>query len=77
MRKSNGRLNIQDLEEAYSLNIERNQNILKHYRKYPSKQAIGFCASKNHALQMSRFFNENGISAAAVYSGSKDDQYTD
>lgn len=76
MRKSNGRLNIQDLEEAYSLNIERNQNILKHYRKYPSKQAIGFCASKNHALQMSRFFNENGISAAAVYSGSKDDQYT-
>lgn len=76
MRKSNGRLNIQDLEEAYSLNIERNQNILKHYRKYPSKQAIGFCASKNHALQMSRFFNENGILAAAVYSGSKDDQYT-
>ena len=76
MRKSNGRLNIQDLEEAYSLNLERNQLILKHYRKYPSKQAIGFCASKNHALQMSRFFNENGISAAAVYSGSKDDQYT-
>lgn len=75
MRKSNGRLNIQDLEEAYSLNLERNQLILKHYRKYPSKQAIGFCASKNHALQMSRFFNENGISAAAVYSGSKDDQY--
>ncbi len=75
MRKSNGRLSIQDLEEAYSLNLERNQLILKHYRKYPSKQAIGFCASKNHALQMSRFFNENGISAAAVYSGSKDNQY--
>lgn len=76
MRKANGRLNIQDLNEAYQRNAERNELILRHFRKYPSKQAIGFCASKLHAEQMSRFFNENNIPSAAVFSGSKDDQYT-
>ena len=40
--------------------------ILKHYKKYNSKRALGFCTSRGHAEYMSKYFNENGIKACAV-----------
>lgn len=75
MRKSGGRFVIEDLEKAYESSKSRSLSILKHYRKYPSKQAIGFCASKAHASLMARYFTDNGIPSAAVYSSSSKDPY--
>lgn len=63
-----GRYNEKELEK--SLMIDKRANlILKHYKKYNSKQCIGFCSSKNHAEYMAKYFNENGVKACAVYSG--------
>ena len=45
--------------------------IFNHYKKYKSSSALGFCTSKNHAEFMAKYFNEQGISACAVYSGSE------
>lgn len=70
MRLVRGRYQTGDLEAAYLDNYERSRTILRHFLKYGSQQAIGFCASKAHARMMARFFNENGIPSAAVYSGS-------
>lgn len=66
----NGRYNEKQLEEALSIN-KRAELILNHYKKYKSSSALGFCISKNHAEFMARYFNEQGISACAVYSGSE------
>ena len=43
--------------------------IYKHYCKYASKRALGFCCSREHAEEMARDFTLRGIPAAAVYSG--------
>ncbi|MGM9961084.1 MAG: DEAD/DEAH box helicase family protein [Allobaculum sp.] len=59
----------EDLNKVYIGNEKRYELILKSYRKYPSKRALAFCASKKHAEDMSRVFNEHHIPAAAVYSG--------
>ena len=75
IRKTGGHYRIEDLELAYESSKTRSLSILKHYRKYPSRQAIAFCASKAHASLMARYFNENGIPSAAVYSGSGRDPY--
>ena len=48
---------------------KRAELILNHYKKYNSKRALGFCTSKRHAEYMAKFFSENGIESAAVYSG--------
>ena len=45
--------------------------ILKHYSKYESKRALGFCSSRNHADYMAEFFSKNGVKAYAVVSGDK------
>ena len=64
----NGKYNDKKLEEALMLNKRANL-ILNHYKKYNSTRALGFCTSKNHAEYMSKYFNENNIKSAAVYSG--------
>jgi superfamily II DNA or RNA helicase len=69
----NGRYDERLLEEALQINT-RADLILKHYRKYSSARALGFCTSKMHAEHMSKYFNENGISSAAVYSGEQGQQ---
>ncbi|MFQ9288736.1 MAG: DEAD/DEAH box helicase, partial [Intestinibacter bartlettii] len=61
-----------ELEKALSIN-KRADLVLKHYKRYNSKMAIGFCTSKNHASYMSKYFNERGINSVAVYSGPTDD----
>lgn len=64
----NGKYNDKALEEALMLN-NRGNLILKHYKKYKSKRAMGFCTSKKHAEFMAKYFQENGVKAVAVYSG--------
>lgn len=66
----NGKYNENQLEDALSIN-KRAELILNHYRKYKSSSALGFCTSKSHAEFMAKYFNEQGISACAVYSGSE------
>ena len=63
-----GKYNEKDLEEALMLD-RRSELIFKHYRKYYSKRALGFCSSKLHAEYMAGEFSKYGIASAAVYSG--------
>lgn len=72
----NGRYDEKDLEEKLMIN-KRAELIYKHFLKYPSKTAIGFCSSRNHAEFMAEYFTKKGIDATAVYSGSQGDYSTD
>ena len=71
----NGKYMEKQLEEALMLN-KRAELILNYYRKYNSKRSLGFCTSKKHAEYMAKFFSENGVKSAAVYSG-KNGEYTE
>ena len=64
----NGKYDEKELEQSLMIH-ERAELVFKHYSKYHSKCAMGFCTSKGHAEYMAKYFNEKGISAAAVYSG--------
>lgn len=63
-----GKYDNKELENALMLNKRANL-ILKHYEKYKSERAFGFCTSKAHAEYMAKYFNENKIKSASVYSG--------
>ena len=63
-----GRYDEKDLEDKLMIN-KRADLVLNHYLKYPSKTAIGFCSSRNHAEFMAEHFTKNNIPSAAVYSG--------
>ncbi|MBQ3420600.1 MAG: NgoFVII family restriction endonuclease, partial [Romboutsia sp.] len=71
----NGKYNEKELEKALSINT-RAELILKHYKKYKSTRALGFCTSKSHAEFMAKYFNENGVPSCAVYS-SKEGEYNE
>ncbi|MFA9378282.1 MAG: DEAD/DEAH box helicase family protein [Lachnotalea sp.] len=64
----NGKYDEKSLEKALQIG-KRADMILNHYQKYSSKKALGFCTSKAHAEFMSKYFNDNNIPSAAVYSG--------
>lgn len=68
LRLEKGRYNEKDLEAKYIGNARRYDLIYKYYKKYPSKQALGFCSSRKHAEDMAREFCKRGVKAAAVYS---------
>jgi superfamily II DNA or RNA helicase len=72
----NGKYNDKDLEEALMLD-RRSELIYKHYSKYRSQRALGFCSSKKHAEYMSNKFCKYGINAVAVYSGAQGDYNLD
>lgn len=63
-----GRYDEKELNETYIGNTRRYDLIYKYYRKYPSKRALGFCCSRQHAEEMAKEFCERGIEAVAVYS---------
>jgi superfamily II DNA or RNA helicase/diadenosine tetraphosphate (Ap4A) HIT family hydrolase len=48
---------------------ERAKNALEQYRKHAGVRTIAFCVSRQHADFMASYFEENGVSAAAVHSG--------
>lgn len=58
----------EELDRIYLDNEKRTKTILRHYRKYPSRRAIAFCASKNHARFMAEYFFAHGVKAASVVS---------
>lgn len=64
----NGKYNEKQLQKALSIG-KRAELIFKHYNKFDSRQALGFCVNKEHAEFMAEYFNANGIKACAVYSG--------
>ena len=59
-----------ELNITYINNEIRDNLIYKHYLKYHSKRALGFCCSRVHAEYMAKVFIKKGIPAAAVYSNS-------
>lgn len=63
-----GRYDEKQLEEALKLH-KRADLILQNYLKYKSERALGFCASRGHALFMAEYFVKHGIKACAVISG--------
>ncbi len=57
-----------DLNKAYIGNTSRYDLVYKYYRKYRSRRALAFCASRQHAEDMAREFCRRGTEAVAVYS---------
>ncbi len=70
-----GHYEEQDLNRIYIENEDRSELIYRHYMKYRSKRALGFCCSRIHAEAMAEDFSKRGILSAAVYS-SADGQYS-
>lgn len=68
----NGRYNISELSSLYQKAGARTELILGHFHKHNPKKTLAFCASKSHATQMADAFNQAGIPAAAVFSGSEE-----
>ena len=54
----------------YIGNVHRHDLIYKYYCKYGSKQALGFCCTREDAEEMAKEFSKRGIPAVAVYSNS-------
>lgn len=75
-RPERGRYREQDLNHAYIGNEERCELIYRHYRKYRSRRALGFCSTRQHAEDMAGEFSRRGIPSAAVYSGA-DGEYSE
>lgn len=55
-------------ETTYIGNVHRYELIYKYYCKYGSRQALGFCCSKEHAREMAKEFSSRGITSVAVFS---------
>jgi superfamily II DNA or RNA helicase len=70
IRHDGKKYNTGDLERLLII-PERNAAILREYReKGEEDKAIGFCVSINHAERMAEYFNQNGVTAAAIHSQS-------
>lgn len=68
LRPVRGHYEESELNVVYIDNIRRYDLIYKHYMKYRSKRAFGFCCSRLHAEAMAKEFCRRGIPSAAVYS---------
>ncbi len=68
LRFVNGNYIDSELDEIYLGNEKRNTILYKHYMKYHSKRALGFCCSRAHAEYMAKVFSQKGIPSVAVYS---------
>ncbi|MDO9490952.1 DEAD/DEAH box helicase family protein [Acetobacterium sp.] len=64
----NGQYDTEQLAELASVN-KRGNLIFKHYAKYGSQRALGFCINRHHALYMTDYFRAQGIACCAVISG--------
>lgn len=63
-----GRYDKEQLTNIYKGNAQRFDLIYKHYKKYRSRRALGFCCSRKHAEEMAREFCRRGVPSVAVYS---------
>lgn len=66
-----GRYDKEQLTAIYKDNARRFDLIYKHYKKYHSRRALGFCCSRHHAEEMAREFCRRGVPAVAVYSNAE------
>ncbi len=64
----NGQYDSTQLAQLASVN-RRGDLIFKHYGKYDSRRALGFCINRRHALYMADYFRARGIACCAVISG--------
>lgn len=71
LRLVKGHYDEKELNETYIGNVKRYDLIYKHYMKYRSKRALGFCCSRQHAEEMAREFCKRGIESVAVYSNAE------
>jgi superfamily II DNA or RNA helicase len=69
---------LNELEKLYTHNKIRATQIINSLKKYVTDlddvKAIGFCVSVDHALYMSKVFNESGIAAIALHGKSNDEE---
>lgn len=75
IRKVKGRYDEGELTKEL-LATKRYDLIYKHYMKYRSDKALGFCCSRKHAEEMAKEFCLRNIPAVAVYSNS-DGEYAE
>lgn len=75
IRKVKGRYDEGELTKEL-LATKRYDLIYKHYMKYRSDKALGFCCSRKHAEEMAKGFCLRNIPAVAVYSNS-DGEYAE
>lgn len=68
-----GRYDERELTQVYGDNLDRYDLIYKHYKKYRSKRALGFCCSRKHAENMAEEFCNRGVPSVAVYSNADGD----
>ncbi len=68
LRPVRGHYTEGELNIIYIENVKRYDLIYKHYMKYRSKRAFGFCCSKLHAEAMAKEFCRRKIPSVAVYS---------
>ena len=71
-----GRYDEKELNETYIGNVRRYELIYKYYCKYGSRQALGFCCSREHAREMAKEFSKRGIPSVAVFSNASG-EYTE
>ena len=71
-----GRYDEKELNETYIGNVGRYELIYKYYCKYGSRQALGFCCSREHAREMAKEFSKRGIPSVAVFSNASG-EYTE
>ena len=71
-----GRYDEKELNETYIGNVGRYELIYKYYCKYGSRQALGFCCSREHAMEMAKEFSKRGIPSVAVFSNASG-EYTE
>jgi superfamily II DNA or RNA helicase/HKD family nuclease/predicted house-cleaning noncanonical NTP pyrophosphatase (MazG superfamily) len=69
LNKSRTRYDAVRLSERYR-DPRRTTLILSHYRAHPSRAALGFCVSIEHAEAMAKAFQSAGIAALALHSKS-------
>lgn len=63
-----GQYDSEQLAQLASVN-KRGQLIFKHYAKYGSRRALGFCINRRHALYMTAYFRAQEVPCCAVISG--------
>lgn len=68
LRLVKGHYDEKELTKIYEDNTGRYDLIYKYYMKYRSRQALGFCCSRQHAEGMAKEFCARGIASVAVYS---------
>lgn len=71
LRLVKGRYDQTQLTDIYKKNVRRFDLIYRHYKKYHSRRALGFCCSRQHAEEMAKEFCRRGIPSAAVYSNAE------